>query len=74
MYDLRNIRMIYDAMMVYDARKALLPTYSVLDGAKALLESHRIGKGIVGGIGARAFLPGKAMYDVNVMHICTKNA
>lgn len=44
--------------MVYDARKALLPTYSVLDGAKALLESHRIGKGIVGGVGARAFLPG----------------
>lgn len=51
--------------MVYDARKALLPTYSVLDGAKALLESHRIGKGIVGGVGARAFLPGKTMYDTN---------
>ena len=43
--------------MTCGARKDLLPTYNILDGAKALLESHRIGKRLLGEAGVRAVLP-----------------
>lgn len=44
------------------SKQVLLPSYSILDGAQALLEMHKIGNRLVGRVGVKALLPGEQCY------------
>lgn len=54
--------------------QALLPTYNILDGAQALLEAHKIGNRLVGGLGVKAFLPRKWVIMTALLYLDASNA